>query len=188
MREGRLRVSWSVKTRCLQDGVGDLIGRQVIDGDRDVGGAVQGEAALVAGFEVGLVGEDGARVFRAAAAGERGGQGDLKMDEEGAGVREKQCASFGPLNCAAAQSENKGICGGKTGDESVFAVAEGRLAVTGKEFCDGHAGFGLEDVVGVEKAPAEALGDERTDSGFTGAHESGEDDAANGSVLWVQTG
>ena len=176
------------EARGSEDGVGDLIGRQVIDGDRDVGGAVQGEAALVAGFEVGLIGEDGARIFSAAAASEGDGQGDFKMDEERSMVREKQGARFGSLDGAAAQSENKGVCVGQAGDGGVFAVAEGGLAVLREELRDGRAGFGLEDVVGVEKAPAEALGDHRADSGFTGAHESGENDAANGGVRGVQAG
>ena len=188
MREGRLRVGRSVKTRRLQDGVGDLIGRQVVDGDGDVGGAVERQTALVAGFEVGLIGEDGARIFSASAASEGDGQGDFKMDEERSRVREKQGARFGSLDCAAAQSENKGVCAGEAGDGVVLAVAKGGFSVAGKEFGDGHADFGLEDVVGVKEAPAEALGDQRADSGFTGAHESGENDAANGGVRGGQAG
>jgi len=50
--------------------------------------------------------------------------------------------------------------------------------VAGEDFGDGHASFGLDHVVYIDEAPAQARGDQRTERGFAGAHEAGEDDAA----------
>ena len=73
-----------------KDFVDDLVRRERVDGDGDVGGAVEGEAALIASRQVGLVGEDGADVLCTAAAGEGGGQLDFEMNEEGAGAGEEE--------------------------------------------------------------------------------------------------
>ena len=67
------------------------------------------------------------------------------------------------------------------GDGGVLEVAEGGLAAAGEEFGDGAAGFGFDDIVCVEEAPAETRGEERADGGLAGTHEAGEDDAADGS-------
>ncbi len=143
-----------------------------------MGGAVERQAALVAGCEVGLVGEDGAGTLGAAAAGEGGGEFDFEVDEQGAGSVEEQIAGFGALDGASAEGKDEGVLGGEAGDGGVFDVAEGGLAVAGEDFGDGHAGFGLDDVVNVEEAPAEARGEERADGAFAGAHEAGEDNEA----------
>lgn len=171
-----------------EDGVGDLGGRESVDENGDVGSAVERQAALVASFKVGLIGEDGAGVLGTAAAGEGGRQSDFEMDEEGSGAVEEQAAGRIPFDCASAKGEDEGVGGGETGDGGVFAVAKGGFTVAGEELGDGHAGFGFKDVVGVEEAPAEALGDEWTDGGFTGAHEAGEDDAADRSCGRSQAG
>ena len=80
-----------------------LVRRERVDGDGDVGGAVEGEAALIAGGEVCLVCEDGADMLCAAASGEGGGQLDLKMDQESAGASGEQRAGGWVLDCAAAE-------------------------------------------------------------------------------------
>ena len=166
MREGRLRVSRSVKTRRLQDGVGDLIGRQVIDGDRGVCGAVERQTALVAGGKIGLIGEDGADLLTAAAAGEGGGQLDLEMDEDGSGRGEEQVAGFIALDGSAAQGQHEGIGGGEAGDGRVLAIAKSGLAELGEDLRDGHGGFGLDHVIHVKEAPAKPVCNQRADSAF----------------------
>ena len=59
----------------------------------------------------------------------------------------------------------------------MFPVTESGLPVAGEEIGDGTAGFGLDDIVDVDEAPAEPMGDERADRGFAGAHKAGQDDA-----------
>jgi hypothetical protein len=163
-----------------------LVWRQRVDGDGDVGGAVERETALIADGEVGLVGEDGADVLCAAASGECGGQFDFKMNQEGAGPGEEQGAGGCVLDCAAAKSEDEGVRGGEAGDGFMLADAEGRFAVAGEELGNSCAGFGLDYVVKVDEGPAEALGEERANGSFAGAHEAGQDDAA---VLgWLRIG
>ena len=69
----------------LKDCVRGLLRCEGVDGDGDVGGAVEREATLVSAGEVGVVGEDGAEVLCAAAAGECGSEFDFEMDEERSG-------------------------------------------------------------------------------------------------------
>src|ERR1039458_5830807 len=128
----------------LQDRVYNFVRSEGIDGNREVSSAVEREAALVAAGQVGLVGEDGAGVLSAAAAGEGGGQFDLQMDQERAGRVEQQGARGGVLDGAAAQGENQRVAGGQAGDGGMLAVAEWSLAVAGEEFRDSGAGLGLD--------------------------------------------
>ena len=87
-------------------------------------------------------------------------------------------AGFGALDCAAAEGENERVADGEAGDGGVFAVTERSFAVAGEEIGDGCAGFGLDHVIDIDELPAEARGEERADGAFAGAHEAGEDDAA----------
>jgi hypothetical protein len=83
------------------------------------------------------------------------------------------------LDCASAQGQNLSIASRvQAGDCRVLAVAKCSFAVAGEEFDDGNAGLSLDDIVHIDKAPAQAAGDERPDGAFARAHESGEDDAA----------
>lgn len=77
------------------------------------------------------------------------------------------------LDCAATEGEDEGVRGGEAGDGLVLAVAEGGFAMTGEEFGDGCAGLGFNYVVKIDEGPAEALGKERADGAFAGAHEAG---------------
>jgi hypothetical protein len=47
-----------------------------------------------------------------------------------------------------------------------------------EELGDDYAGLGFDYIVYINEAPAKACGEEWTDGGFAGAHESSEDDAA----------
>ena len=143
-----------------------------------MGGAVEREAALVPAGEVGLVGQHGAGVLGAAAAGERGGQLHFQMNEQRAGRVEQQVAGGGPLDGAAAQGQHQRVFGGQAGDGGVLEVAEGRLAVTCEDRSNGGAGLGLDHVIHIHKAPAEPAGHKRANGAFARAHEAGEDDAA----------
>lgn len=96
-------------TRRTQHGICNLIGDEFIHANGDVGGAVEGQTALVAADEVGLIGEHGARVFSAAATGEGGGQLHFEMDEECAGSVEQEIAGFGALNGSAAEGKDQGV-------------------------------------------------------------------------------
>ena len=88
-----------------------------------MGGAVERKATLIASGEVGLVGEDGADVLCAAAAGEGGGEFDFKVNEEGAGAVDEERAGGCVLDCAAAEGENEGVRGCETGDGFMLAGA-----------------------------------------------------------------
>jgi hypothetical protein len=55
----------------------------------------------------------------------------------------------------------------------MLALAEGGFTVAREEFGDGDAGFGFDDVVGVDKTPAETGCEEGADGAFARAHEAG---------------
>jgi hypothetical protein len=81
-------------TRSTQPGgaqnrVCGLLRRQGIDSNRDMGSAIERETAQVTASQVGLVGEDGPNLLRAAASGKSGGKLDLKVDEHRAGSGKK---------------------------------------------------------------------------------------------------
>jgi hypothetical protein len=59
-----------------------------------------------------------------------------------------------------------------------FELAEVALAVGGEDGRDGEAGAGLDEGVEVEEVPAEAGGEQAAYGGLAGAHEAGEDEAA----------
>ena len=107
------------------------------------------------------------------------------MHQQRAGGGEQQRAGSFVLDCAAAQGQDQSVAGGQAGDGLMLPLAEGGLAVAGEDFGDGHASLGLDHVVHVEEAPAQASGDERTDRGLARAHEAGEDDAAGRGGLWA---
>ncbi len=162
----------------LLDGICNLIWGEFIHANGDMRGAVKGQTALVAAGEIGLIGEDGAGVFSAAATGEGGGQLHFEMDEECAGSVEQEIAGFGALNGATAEGQHQFIAGDEASDGRILAIAECWLAMVGEKLGDLCTGFGFDYVIDVDKTPAEACGDERADCGFAGAHEAGEDDAA----------
>ena len=144
--------------RDAEDGVGNFAGGEVVDGERGVGHAVERQAALVTGGEVGAVGEDGADVLGAAAAGEGGFEADFEVDKERSGRGEEELAGLRALDCAAAESEDEGIGCCEARDGGVLEIAEGSFTAHGEDFCDGEACFGFEDGISVKKLPAEALG------------------------------
>ena len=176
MRDGVAR--FCLETSGAEDGGDDFVGRERVDGDGGVGGAVERAPALVAGGEIGVVGQDRPRLFGPAAARQRGGEFDFEVDEQAAGRVKQEIAGVGAFDGAAAQSEDEIIGRDEAGDDCVLEIAEVGLAVARKDFCDGAAGFSFEDIVGIKETPAQAACDERADGGFAGAHEAGEDDAA----------
>ena len=161
-----------------QDCVDGFLRSERIDGNREVGSAVERQAALVAGGEVGLIGENGPRLLGSLAALEGCGQFHFEMDEQRSRSGEQLRARGLVLDGSAAESENQRVACGKTRDDSALALAEGRFAVAREELGDGYASFGLDYVVHIDEAPTEAGGDKRADGGFARAHEAGEDDAA----------
>ncbi len=140
--------------------------------------SVERQATLVARGEVGLVGENGTHILGSAASGERGVELDFEMYEQGAGSIEKKRTRVFAFDGAAAESKHESVSGCEAGDGCVFTVAEGGFAMAGEDFGDGSAGFGFDYVVDVDELPAEVPGKDGADSGFAGAHEAGENDAA----------
>ena len=141
-------------------------------------GAVKGETALVAGGEVGLVGENRAGVFSAAAAQQGCGQFNFEVDEQGVRRGKQEGAGIRALDGSAAKGQDDGIEFGEAGDGGMFAVAEGGFAVTCKDFGDGRLVLGFDHIVDIDEFPAKTACDERADGGFARAHEAGQDDAA----------
>src|ERR1035438_1774532 len=105
------------------------------------------------------------------------------MDELRAGSGEQQRARSGMLDCAAAQGENEGVLRGQAGDGRMFAVAERSFAVASEEFSNGCGSFCLDQVIHIEKVPAQTAGKQRTDSAFARSHKASEDDAPGRSGL-----
>jgi hypothetical protein len=179
-----------VEVSGAEDGFDEFGGGEAVDGDGDVGLAVEGEAAVVAALEVGAIGEDGAAGLGSGAAGEGGFKQYFEVDEEGCGLGEEQRADGVGLDGAAAESEDETVFDRELGDGGVLALAEAGFAVLAEDFRDGTAGGGDDNVVGVDKAPAESRGEERADGAFARAHEAGEDDAAGGGAAfgWIGVG
>jgi NADH dehydrogenase/NADH:ubiquinone oxidoreductase subunit G len=68
------------------------------------------------------------------------------------------------LDGASAQGENEEVLSGQAGNSRVFAVAERGFTVASEEFGNSCGRFGLDYVIYIEKAPAQAAGKQRTDS------------------------
>ena len=101
-----------------------------------------------------MIGENGTRVFGSAAAGEGGGKLDFKVNEERCGSGEEQVARFSALDRTSAKRQHKAIGRCQPGNRGVFALAEGRLAVPGKDLGDSDAGFLFDYIVDVYELPA----------------------------------
>lgn len=129
-----------------------------------------------------MIGEDGARVFGSAAAGEGRVQFNFKMDEKRAGRVEKKRPRVFAFDGAASESEDEVFSGCEACDGGVFAIAKSIFTVTCEYLSDGCFGFGFDHIVGVDEVPAETSGDERTDGRFARTHEASEHDAAR--RLW----
>ena len=166
--------------RSREDRIDNLRGRERAGGDGDVGGAIEGQAALVACGESGAIGEQGAGAFGAAATGQGGGQIHFQMNQQGCRRGKQQSAVLFTLNGAAAQGENEVLGGDEPRQDGVFAVAKGGFAVTGEECGNGAAGFSLDHVVQIEKAPAQAGRQQWARGAFAGPHEAGQHQAAGG--------
>jgi hypothetical protein len=81
---------------------------------------------------------------------------------------------------ATAQGDDHVALLQELGDNFGFIAPKGRLAEGGEQVRDGCLGLGLQLVVGVEEAPAEALGQNGAHSGFARTHEANQDDAREG--------
>ena len=101
-----------MKACGLEDRLHHLLWGEGIDGDGDVGCAVEREAVVIAAGKIGMVGEDGAEMLGALAAGERGGEFDFEVNENCAGDGEEQRASGGVLDGAASKGQDQGVVGG----------------------------------------------------------------------------
>lgn len=161
----------------MAEGLGYVFGGEGIDGDREVGEAVEGKATLVAGFEVGAVGEDRAVGFGAVAADEDGFEGGIKVDKMRAGSGEQEVARARVFDGSAAKAQDKAILTGQLPDGLVFELAKVGLAVSAEDFGDGETGGRFDFVVDVAEGPVQVQGEEPAYGAFAGSHKSGEDDA-----------
>ena len=112
------------------------------------------------------------------AAVEEGGEGRVEEDGGGGGGLLEQQAVGEGLGCASAEGEDDVAAAERRGEGLGLELAEVGFAVGGEDGGDGEAGAGLDEGVEVEELPAEAGGEQAADGGLAGAHEAGEDDAA----------
>jgi hypothetical protein len=163
-----------------QEGVGYGFRGESVDGEIEVRLAIEGQAAAVAGFQVGVVAEDGALRFGVAAPLQDGGKSRLQVDQAGVFCAEEQGQGAAVFNGAAAQSQNQRTGFGvilreKLADGGVLKVAKPGFSVLREEFGDGCAVGGLDVAVDIEKRPAQARSKQRPDRAFACAHEAGQD-------------
>ena len=112
------------------------------------------------------------------AAVEEGGEGRVEEDGGGCGGLLEEEAVGEDLRGATAEGEyDVGAAEGR-GEGGRFELAEAGFAVGGEDVRDGEAGAGFDVGIEVEEVPAEALGEQAADGGLAGAHEAGEDEAA----------
>lgn len=162
----------------VQDGVGDGLRGTAGGVDGEVGFAVERQARLPALGEAFAVAEDGAdgRVWLRGAAVDEGVKGSVEKDDAAAGQGAECCARGGVLDGSAAEGENEVGFGGQVADGFGFKGAEGCFSLGREDFGNGAAGPLLNDMVGIDKAPAETLCEQRAGGRLAGAHEAGKDD------------
>ena len=107
-----------------------------------------------------------------------GGEGRVEEDGGGGGGLLEQQAVGEDFGRAAAEREDDVAAAEGGGEGLRLELAEVGFAVGGEDGGDGEAGAGFDVGVEVEEVPAEAIGEQAADGGFAGAHESGEDEAA----------
>jgi len=114
------------------------------------------------------------------AAVEEGGEGGVEEDGEGAGGLFEQEAIGEGFGGATAEGEDELRLSEGAGEGGGLEAAEVGFAVALKELGDGGAGASFEVGVEIQEGPADLCGEEPADGGFAGAHEPGENDAADG--------
>ncbi len=102
------------------------------------------------------------------------------MNKKRAGRFQQRLPRLGSLDGASAKSQDEILGPDQTRNGGVFAIAKRILSVSREDFGDASGRFGLDHVIHIHKTPAETSGYQRADSGFAGAHEPGQDNAANG--------
>ena len=71
------------------------------------------------------------------------------------------------------------FAGGQFGNDFFLEGAEGRFTIFGKNFTNGFAGAGFDDLISVEEGEVQLGGDELADRRFAGPHETDERDVVN---------
>ena len=176
-------VDAAVEPGSFEDRIRDLIGSKSIRMDRNVRHAIERQAALIARGEVGVIGENGARVFSSAATGERCVELDFKVYEQCVGSVEQEQARVFALNGATAEGEDQRATARQSGNGGVFAVAKGAFAVAREDVGDSGACLRFDHIVDVDELPAKARGNAWTNGRLARTHEAGENNAARRGFL-----
>jgi len=102
------------------------------------------------------------------------------MNENRVGGRQKQVARLSSLDRAAAEREYQRVVSDQPSNCLVLAFAKRCFPISSEKFGNRGGSFGFDHIVHIHKAPAQAIGYQRTDGSFAGAHEPCEDNATNG--------
>jgi len=156
-----------------------VVGVAAVDGlagvEARLGGDWVGEVG--AGL-AGIGGRAGAeRLHHAAVV--KDGEGRVEEEGEGGGGLLQQEAVGEGFQRAAAEGKDEIALPERGGEGEGLKPAEMGLAVGGEDGGDREAGAGFDGGVEIEEVPAEALGEQAADGGLAGAHEAGEDKAAD---------
>lgn len=161
-----------------EDGVGGLSVGEVAGVDADAGSfAVEGFAFAVEFFQggAGVVGlQEGAfAVFDALVQVIRGGV----EPDDGSDLRE-EAAIFRGENHAAAGGDDEADAADEGLQHFALDPAEGGFALVAEEVGDGATGLADHEVVCIDEGKSGERGQDASDAGFAGAHESDENQVA----------
>src|ERR1035441_600422 len=182
---GRPQSRWSFEEGVGEDGGDGDVGVVASDGSVDIGQAVVIAAGLVErGGCLGIAGE-----------GAGGGQGDAGLDgfegaiePPGKAVVAEQEAIAGLGESAAAEGQDGGASAfdgaDVLADDHGLDTAEFGFAAGGEDLGDGGMFGSLNLGVGIEEAPAQAMGEMAADGGLAGSHEA--DDVDSGGALELE--
>jgi hypothetical protein len=163
----------------VDDGLDRSIGVQGIDGESEVRLPVERQAALVAGFQVGFVAKDRAKLLGSAASLKNRFERGFEVNQMGSVRGKNESAGTFFLDGSAAERQHQRLGAQKPADGLVFQLAKPRLAVFREKLGDGGSRFRFDLRIGVNEEPPKTCGEKISNRGFAGAHESSEDDAVD---------
>jgi len=127
------------------------------------------------------VGGTALALFKKTALDERGKRGIEKDDQRAMGTGQRLPITRQIDSCPAGRDDCVRLQ--EAGGECLrFEVAKGGFAEGGEEVSRTGAGSVFDASINIEKKPTELCGKQSANGGLSGAHESGEDDAAKGAA------
>ena len=166
-----------------QDFVADLRGSKVVDVDRGVGAGVVGAASFQKRLETfaGVAGEEGAGLVGWLAGETFGGDGGADGEPHGEAVGKHPAACIVRGSAAAGGNDHAGGAGGAS-KGSTLELAKLGFTLLAEDGGNRTASPFLDEGVGIDEGPAEAVGEEASNAGLAAPGEADEEDVVRHGV------